>query len=282
MNRVNVMSSGISLFAVCALVAGCASDSDVSVKSEDSAVTADELAKILSDAGQPSGDATHCPKACTPKTCDAVKPTNELITDFSGLGPNGLFVDSDDYLLARSNWWKGFFGGPYVYPSLDPCSEAAPPTYPLSQTTDGHWNVQGSVGTWSGFGLWFGPCMVDLSAYRGVSFEIWGDVGETNQLIIDVITSENSKPSECNTNVGTCDPATTQCKSATTTIGVPTESGSVVTLLWSDFSSGRPAAGVDPTQILGFHWAFKRTEWGGVVTAPFAVDVNVGTVKLVP
>ena len=222
-----------------------------------------------------------CPTACKPHACTTVAPTNALITDWKDVAEGGMFIDNDSYSNPSPNWWEGFFGGPYVYPSLDPCSDAAVPAYPLTQSTNGQWNVVGKVGTWSGFGLWLAPCSVDMSAYRGISLTIWGEVGETKSVNFNVMTSEDSKRNECMTNIGTCNPATNTCAAPSTKLAVPQKPGTPVTILWSDLAGGSPFANVDPTQIVGFHFAFNRVEWGGVVTPPFPVDVNIGTIQLV-
>jgi len=268
--------AGLSLYLCVPTFTGCASDPDPIINGQDHAVVVDHLADST---GEPA--AAACPEDCTPKTCEPVAPTNALVTNWKDLGPNGMFVDGDSYSRAEPSWWTDFFGGPYVYPSNDACSGGAP-EHALVQTMDGIWHVSGTVGTWSGFGLWFAPCMVDFSAFHGISVEIWGEVGETKQLIFDVLTSQNQKPDACNTNVGTCDPSQDTCKSATTTIDVAEAPGTITTLLWSDFGSGSPFAGVDPTQITGLHFGFRRTEWNGVKTPPFPVDVHIGEVKLVP
>lgn len=219
---------------------------------------------------------------CTPQACRTVAPSNALITDWNDVDENGLFVDNDSYSNPGPDWWLGFFGGPYVYPSIDPCSKGAPPRYPLEQDVDGGWHVTGTVETWSGFGLWFAPCMVDLSAYAGVSIEIWGNVGDTHEVNMNVVTSRDKEPDKCLTNVGTCALTGGGCKSPGKAISVPPSPGEPITVLWSELTGGSPIDGVDPNEVIGLHWGLQRVEWGGVVTPPFPIDVHVGTVRLVP
>jgi hypothetical protein len=49
-----------------------------------------------------------------------------------------------------------------------------------------------------------------------------------------------------------------------------------VSLKWSDFTSGRPQAGVDPKQLLGFIWFFG---WNGSASTPYAGDLTIVDVK---
>lgn len=237
----------------------------------------------LGSTGGTSGtvDTPNCPAPCTPKACTTVSPSNALITDWKDVGQNGLFVDNDSFSNPNPNWWENFFGGPYVYPGVNPCTNTYP-TYPLTQTTNGVLNVQGTVGTWSGFGLWFAPCTVNLSAYQGLSFTIWGDVGSTGNLTVSVNTSEDSVPNQCNTNVGTCDSTLGNCTSPSKVIAVPATPGAPIVVKWTDFTDGSPFAGVNPTQIVGINWSFERVEWAGTVTPPYPVNVTLGQIQLVP
>jgi len=241
----------------------------------------DSMDMTANGLGHQSEPQTQCPTACEPHTCQAVSPSDALITNWKDIAPGGMFVDDDSYANPSPNWWESFFGGPYVYPAIDPCSDGGLPAYPLAQTTAGKWNITGRVGAWSGFGLWFAPCSVDMSAYRGVSLAISGDVGETATLNFNVITSEDSKPSECLTNVGMCDPETNTCAAPGKKLPIPSKPSAPVTILWSELSGGSPMDGVDPTQIVGFHFSFDRVDWNGAVTPPFPVDVTVGSIQLV-
>lgn len=260
------------------LLAGCASDPGLSSTGQEAAFRAPNGA----DGSPPACEANApvCPAACQPKTCQTVAPTNPLLTDWRDVATGGMFVDNDSCSHPSDHWWEAFYGGPYVYPAVDACSGAATPEFPLVQSIDGTWHVTGTVGTWSGFGLWFAPCMVDLSAYRGLELAIGGDVGTSGRLRLDVLTSSNSKPDKCLTNVGTCDPAQGECQAAHTALAVP-EHPAPVRVLWSELQGGSPVDGVDPREVIGIHLAFERVEWGAQVTPPFPVDVRVARIKLV-
>jgi hypothetical protein len=229
------------------------------------------------DAAAPEA-ATSC-TACTPTTCSVVTPSNALITDWRDVSPQGLFVDNDMWSAPNPNWWLGFYGSPYVYPTNTVC----PPQqtdFPIAQTTNGDWHVTGTVGDWSGFGLWFGACTVDMSAYRGVSFEISGNVGSSGSVTLVVPTGPDSTPNACQTNVGSCTGGTS-CKGPSKTIAIPATPGTPIVVLWSDLVGGNPVASPDPSQILGLLWTFDWTDWGGVKSSPYPVDVTVGSISLV-
>jgi hypothetical protein len=61
--------------------------------------------------------------------------------------------------------------------------------------------------------------------------------------------------------------------------------GSGETFVWAEKASAVPgeARGApDPSQILEMLWTFDWTDWGGVKSTPYPVDVTVGTITLVP
>jgi hypothetical protein len=124
--------------------------------------------------------------------------------------------------------------------------------------------------------------MVDLSAYQGLAFVIWGNVGSTGNLTLSVNTSEDSVPDKCNTNVGTCDSTQGKCSGPSKVITVPATPGAPIVVSWADLTGGSPFAGVNPTQITGLNWSFDRVEWGTTVTPPYPVNVSIGEIRLVP
>jgi hypothetical protein len=102
-------------------------------------------------------------------------------------------------------------GGTYVFPSVPstpgPCD--SPVTYPITQTlTGGAWTVSGTVGTYSGMGLWWacntgtsaapnyvGICLLDASVFSGISFKISGNAGPQGTVALQVGTPSTTKPS---------------------------------------------------------------------------------------
>jgi hypothetical protein len=220
--------------------------------------------------------AAGCPTTdCNQTTCEAVTPGDPLITDWKDVTPGGVFVDSDHASLDLSQWWTGFYGGGYVYPTDDPCS-GKKPAYPLNYTVDGAFRVTGTVGDWSGFGLWFGACFVDLSAYRGLTFTLYGDPGPTGRVRLWVMTSADQPPPTCPAGLGSC-AAGAACWQPSAFIPVPATPADAITLQWADFKGGIPLGSPDPSHIIGLHWTF---EFGG--GPPYPVDLTLGTVELLP
>lgn len=230
---------------------------------------------------------------CTPAECSAspIAPTNALITDWADVNPEGMFVDGDAYSTAPieppgSEWWNAFFGGPFVYPVTDECGTSE---YPLTSTTSGGaWNITGTVGNYSGAGLWFGGCAgVDLSAYTGISFTISGTVGTAGTVVFNVATPENTapKPEDCFTNINTCTAATCAAPSYSVTV---TETQQTVSVLWADFTGGAPNAAVNPAQITGMQWVFPW-EWectvesgGDPASCAYDINVTIDNITLLP
>ncbi len=211
------------------------------------------------------------PNVCEPSNCATVTPTDALVTDFSDLSPEGVFVDGDSYSKRPADWWLRFYGSPYVYPR----GEGR-----LNQTILGQWRVQGTVADWSGFGLWLGACTVDLSAYRGISFEIGGDAGPSGVIRLFIDTAPDTPPEECRSNVGHCDPEAGACKSPVAEIRVPRNGPETVTVLFGDTTGGAPRPSVDPSEILQFHFAFAWTDYDGVQSEPYDVDVTLDDIRL--
>jgi hypothetical protein len=222
-----------------------------------------------------------------------VAPTDATITDWVDVcmttgasGCYGQFVDNNTYSAPGANWWTKFYGGTYVFPAVDPNGCKTAPQYPLTQTISAHsWHIAGTVGDYSGFGLWFSPCMIDMSQYTGgISFTVSGTTGTSTTISVTVGTSSNTAhdPTNCNSNVGTCTAAS--CKAGTATFTVTT-TATTVTLPWSQFTGGAPSATVNPAEIIGVNFnlpdPYVYTTTPPVAT-PYAADVTIGDIKLIP
>ena len=236
------------------------------------------------DAAAAGAGGVYCPpdpeeedEECEPEECVPRTPSDPLITDWEDVRcQNGLFLDGDSWEAMPTEWWEGFFGGPFAYPEPDPSANVLG-LVPSWDT--GALVISGTVDTWAGFGLWFEKCMIDMSAYSGVSFKIWGNPGPSGTLTMGVKTSATSAPEdkECFTNVGACDSETETCTPPSTIVQVP-EAEETVTLAWTDFSGGSPVDGVDPGEIIQLQWEF---DWGGESDTPYEVSVTVDDIMLV-
>src|SRR6185295_13717734 len=113
------------------------------------------------------------------------------------------------------------------------CTGEATPTYPLTRTdATGELHVTGTVGTYSGFGVWLGQCVVDMSAYSGVSFLIGGETG-SGMLKFSVHTKSNREPDMCLPGKGTCDVASAgACTPPSVAISIPA-TPTVVMVPWT-------------------------------------------------
>jgi alpha-L-fucosidase len=229
---------------------------------------------VATDAGAIAGDdGTLCPT-----------PANPLITDFTyapldGGTPSttGVHFGSGYGVLA---------GGTYVYPT----SGAAPLT---SDVTQSGWHISGTVGDYSGFGLYFDNCnRVDASKYKGISFKISGALGSTTPLTLGVATLNDSiAPAWINlhngnsTSPGRCIPTSGSgqysqqgCSSPSKTIPV-TDIPTVVNVLWGDFTGGSPESSVaSPSEITSIAWTIPWTGGG----SQYPVDLVIDDLTFIP
>jgi hypothetical protein len=216
--------------------------------------------------------------------------TMALITDFTYTA--GGAMDQIPFGDATTS----FSGGQYAYPpSTSP--------YPvLSNVTGSNWHITGTVGTYSGFGLYFTNCnKVDATGYRGVSFTISGTV-QGGSVTFEVDTLRNAiapswimaHPAADDTAVMATDPgqcvpsgnpvnkyAQTDCVQPTKAVPVA-ETAATQTVLWADFTNGRPSAAPDPSHIVGIRWLLPvptGVDTPTVMTYP--VDLVIDDLKFV-
>ena len=219
------------------------------------------------DAGPITGnDGTLCPL-----------PATALITDFTFAPPDGGTTDTTGVHFGT---YGSLSGGEYVYPAAI-----------ISDVSQSNWHISGTVGTYSGFGLYFDGCnRVDASKYKGISFKISGSMGG-NQLTFGVATLNDSIASGWinthggnSTDPGRCIPASGSgqyteqgCSTPTKTIPV-TSAEAVVNVLWSDFAGGAPEASVlTPAEITGISWTLP---WSG--GTPYPVDIVIDDLSFIP
>ena len=203
--------------------------------------------------------------------CTGTAPPAALISDFS-IAPGATAP------VLFGTWGQSIFGGAYTYPGTVPaCETGTVSAYPLTQTvTGGAWNIQGTVGDYSGMGLWWGcntgtaaapayaaTCAIDASAYTGISFTVSGSIGPAGN------------PKNCGTRTATT------CGSS---VAVPvTATATAVTLTWAQLGVTAPNA------ITGISFSFTdpfRLN-DGYATSPFTatpypVDVTIDDLQFAP
>jgi alpha-L-fucosidase len=225
------------------------------------------------DAGPITGnDGTLCPA-----------PTAPLITDFTYTPPTSGATDTSQ---ARFGGNGGPAGGTYVYPM----SGSSPLTSDVSQ---GNWHISGTVGDWSGFGLYFDGCnRLDASKYKGISFTVSGSVGQTGQITLSVGTLNDSlaagwinthggttsDPGRCIPTSGTSQYSQEGCRDPTKTVAV-TASPTEVKVLWTDFTGGSPDTNVaTPSEITHVSWVIPWTGGG----TPYPIDLVIDDLLFIP
>jgi hypothetical protein len=228
-------------------------------------------------AGGSGGSSSTGTASTDGKLCPAPQA---LITDFT-------YTPGSDTTQVHFGNSTTLSGGEYVYGGLT----GAPL---VSDMSNSNWHITGSVGDYSGFGLYFDSCSrIDASAFKGISFKVSSTVisdGITfgvdtldNTITADWINSHGGS----STGPGRCtppaDPSLNQysqstCANAAASIPV-TATPTVQQVLWSDFTGGKPDANIaKPAEIIGIHWSFP---WTGAGT-PYAVDLTLDDLSFIP
>jgi hypothetical protein len=231
-----------------------------------------------------------CPTCMIPaEGCITQAPPDATINDFEDLfiqaatptfGIYGIPLDAAGMPMMGDTWWLRYFSGSFAYPGVpDACTGMPTPANIITrEDASGELHVTGTVGTYSGFGIWLGQCIIDMSAYSGVSFTIGGTAG-AGMLKFSVHTSANREPDPCLPGKGTCNVATAgACTPASVNIPLPS-SPETVQVAWTELTGGSPEANVDPSKVLQLQWDF---EWVDGMTTPYTVDVTVDDVVLTP
>jgi hypothetical protein len=217
------------------------------------------------------------------------KPKVPLISDFS------MTAEGKTDTVSFGDFTTTFSGGTFHYPNMG--------TYALvADVTGGNWNLSGSVGDYSGMGLFFsgpdpdgvvGGCsLVDASAYKGLKFTISGSVPMGNSVTLRVgtaatdvsaawLNAHKAVPTEADkpANLSRCMPATGQydgtCEAPSKTIPV-TATPTLVTVPWAELLGGKPQAGVDPKEIVFISFILPNPAGAGTTApTPYTVDVTI-------
>jgi hypothetical protein len=210
-------------------------------------------------------------------------PPQQVITDFTYAALDAGTSTSEPRFGSPGT----LQGGVSYYPNAG--------SYPLTvDVTKGNFHITGTVGDYSGFGLYFENCnRVDASSFQGISFAIsgsvqgsaltfgMGTVGDTPSAawLRDVGGKVTATP----TDAGRCIPTSGNqyyhpgCVDPLVQISA-TPSPSVRNVLWSDFTGGAPEASVTPSEIVSIYWYFP---WSSGAT-PYPLDLVIDDLQFIP
>jgi hypothetical protein len=211
--------------------------------------------------GGATGGSGGAPVTCTPQPAPA----------------GGLMLDEGVADMTRPGFYSfgdfsmTFSGGNFIYPEMG--------MYPLTSTwtAGGVWNIAGTVGDYSGFGLYF-PCRADLSAFDGIEFTISGTLGMAPLTMrFGMVSNTYDAPTAMPPLQGTCVPASTTNPGATCTepkIAIEVTDQPVThQITWAEFTDGLPNDMANPAEFMNFSWYFA---WPA--TAPYEVDITIDNV----
>jgi len=199
----------------------------------------------------------------------------------------------DPTAVTFGDFYSTLSGGTFRYPG------GATDAYPVaSDVTMGSWHLSGSIGTYSGFGIYLTGCnQLDASQYEGISFSIVGNVAMGNALSLNVGTAAddisylwlNAQTPPPNplaaANPGRCLPAMNQYDGtcATPSFQVPvTATPTTIEVRWEDLAGGRPSASVNPAEITDIRWIFPVPTGAGTTTPiPYDADIYIDDLRFI-
>jgi len=231
-----------------------------------------------------------------PPLCTGTAPQAALISDFSiATGSTGP--------VLFGTWGQSVYGGAYTYPVVNPnpgpCDGTPSPNLLTQDLTGGNWHITGTVGTFSGGGLWWqcntsatagiayaSACTIDASAYTGISFTVSGNAGPavspatTGAIAFSVLQPSTMKtgldsagnPKTCGTCIGTT------CGSS---VSVPVSTAATtVTLTWAELGITTPNA----ISTIAFQFPDPCSLNNGYATNPctpttFPVDMTIDDIQ---
>lgn len=277
--------------------AGCVSNDDSGGKGGASGTTGGASGTTGGTGNSGGGSATGGSGGASANGAFSCAPPVQMITDFT------YMADAKTDTASFGDYTTTFSGGTFIYPTTG--------TYPLtSDVTKGNWHLTGTVGDYSGMGLFFsgvnpansmtGGCgKVDASAFKGVQFTISGSVPMGNSVIFTVGTAAddvasdwlnahkaNATDADKEPNFGRCMPAGTNqydgtCGSPTFSVAV-TAAPTIVKVMWSDLTGGKPQAGVTPSEITFMSWVLPTPAGVGASPTTYAVDLTIDDLQFIP
>jgi hypothetical protein len=268
------------------------------VSNEKDAATAGTGGSSSSTGGSSTGGSGGGTGGTSANGAFACPAPSAVVTDFTFVeGGKTDTVSFGDYTTT-------FSGGTYVYPSMG--------SYPLtSDVTESNWHVTGTVGDYSGLGLFLsgvnpatgqpGTCTkFDASAFKGIQFLISGSIPMGNTVALTVGTAGDSVASawlnshkaaatdpDKDPNFGRCMPVGASeydgtCNAPSKSVPV-TATPTVVKVLWAELTGGKPEATVNPTEITVISWVLPPPAGAGT-TAPttYVADLTIDDLQFIP
>jgi hypothetical protein len=207
----------------------------------------------------------------TAPICTGNAPTVPLIADFAAGA------------TAFSAFGMGpIAGGTYVYPGCSNTIGDPVPPFPLSSDfSGGNWHITGTVGDYSGFGIYWScsvpdggmyaytGCTLDASMFTGIQFDIMGNAGPTGKVTFNLTSANEATPDPKNPSCNTCDKEASACTGYSMPITL-SSTVQTVKVKWSDIT-GVPA--FDPAHVVPFQWQLDFT-----TNMNYPVDITVDNI----
>ena len=230
-----------------------------------------------------------------PAAIACATPTTPLITDFTYTAVDGGTPAPE---VSFGDFKTTFSGGTYIYPDS---VGVLPPLPALTSDMSGsNWHITGTVGTYSGLGLYWNisggvACaLLDASAFKGIKMTISGSVPAPNTLNLSVSTAADTistdwyakytvAPATYSPTFGRCNPPGSnqydQTCSAPSKVIPVTATPTTVTVLWADLTGGKPSPSVTPKELTGMSFYFT---WNGTGSVAYPVDITIDDLSFVP
>ncbi len=192
-------------------------------------------------------------------SCTPVVANTALILDFANV--------TDPTQARFGIYGTTFAGGTYQYPGAI-----------TSAFTGMNWHLTGTVGDYSGFGLYL-SCKSDVSAFTGIQLDIGGTFSDSDggisaaRVTMGVGTSADEFDTAHAAMPPTWGTCTTGCSSPSRNVPISATSTTVMAP-WSSFVGGMPVGLPDPTQLLSVFFSFP---WSGTQT-PYTVDITIDNI----
>ncbi len=175
---------------------------------------------------------------------------------------SGTITDFDPW-SGTGEWGEdmGLTGGSYTY------GNSADGSSLTATVTSGVMHVTGSVSSYAGFGLWFGPCS-DASAFTGITMTVGGTLPSGSELEFQAQTSRNYPVSSTDMKGECMGTWGSPCASNVLNDVTPAVA---IQVPWTMLTGGAPIAPLDPTELIGIQWQFNCDAG----SAPCAIDVTL-------